>query len=126
MMNNFFNIEYIGKNNNLFKELNIEKSEYYKYLSTKPIINLDFKSLKSSNYDGIYGMFKEMIREKNNNAGVIIEFKITKEDMEIKAQEALSQIEKKEYFEELMKNDVKTIYKYAIIFKGKRCIVRED
>ena len=46
MLDNFFNIEYIDDNKDLFDGLNISKSEYYSYLSSKPVIKLDFKVLK--------------------------------------------------------------------------------
>ena len=46
MLDNFFNIEYKDTNKNLFDGLYISKSEYYSYLSSKPVIKLDFKVLK--------------------------------------------------------------------------------
>ena len=63
MLDNFFNIEYKDTNKNLFDNLKINKSEYYKELSTRPVIKLDFKSLKQDNYQKMYNSFKEMIRE---------------------------------------------------------------
>ena len=63
MMDNFFNIEYIETNKNLFEELKISQSDYYKELSTRPVIKLDFKYLKQDNFDIMYVAYKEMIRE---------------------------------------------------------------
>ena len=61
MLDNFFNIEYIDANKNLFDGLNISKSEYYRYLSSKPVIKLDFKELKKDTYEELYASFKELI-----------------------------------------------------------------
>ena len=62
MLDNFFNIEYEDTNNNLFEGLNISKSKYYDYLSSKPVIKLDFKALKQDSYEEMYQSFKVMIR----------------------------------------------------------------
>ena len=61
MLDNFFNIEYSGMNNKLFDGLKISKSKYYNELSTRPVILLDFKSLKNSNYDSMYSAYKTLI-----------------------------------------------------------------
>ena len=63
MIDNFFNIEYKDTNKNLFNGLYISKSDYYKELSTRPVIKLDFKTLKQDNYELMYNCFKELIRE---------------------------------------------------------------
>ena len=63
MLDNFFNIEYKDFNQNLFDDLKISKSEYYSYLSSMPVIKLDFKELKADNYDKMYNSFKELIRD---------------------------------------------------------------
>ena len=81
-------------------------------------------SIKSNRESGA-GRFDLMIKKNDNTLGMIIELKIAKDDdMEIVAEKALSQIEEKEYYEILVSDKVPTIYKYAIIFKGKKCIVR--
>ena len=77
-----------------------------------------------SNREAGVGRFDLMIESKNKKVGIIIELKITKDDMEASANEALNQIEKKEYYQVLVSDKVETIYKYAIVFKGKKCIVR--
>ena len=51
MLDNFFNIEFKDTNKNLFNNLKITKSEYYKEFSTKPVINVSFKNLDGSNYE---------------------------------------------------------------------------
>ena len=63
MIDNFFNIEYKDINSHLFDGLKISNSEYYNRLSSNPVIKLDFKFLKQSSFDVMYGAFKEMIRE---------------------------------------------------------------
>ena len=65
-----------------------------------------------------------MIESSDRKLGIIIELKITKDDMEKEAEIALNQIDTKEYFKELEIDKVETIYKYAFIFKAKSCIVR--
>ena len=67
MIDNFFNIEYKDTNAYLFKDLKISKSNYYEYLSSRPVIKLDFKSLKQDNYELMLSSFKEMIREIYSN-----------------------------------------------------------
>lgn len=63
MLDNFFNIEKKEDNKDLFKGLNIYKSEYYKYFGLYPVIKLNFKDLKQDNFEIMYNAFKEMIRE---------------------------------------------------------------
>ena len=73
MLDNFFNIEYKDTNKELFKDLKISKSKYYKELSTRPVIKLDFKALKQDNFNSMYISFKEMIRELYANRIYLIE-----------------------------------------------------
>ena len=63
MIDNFFNIEKKKENKELFKNLKISKSIYYKELSSSPVIRLNFKTLKAPNYEEFYHGFKENIRE---------------------------------------------------------------
>ena len=65
-----------------------------------------------------------MIKDKKFNKGIIIEFKVTKDDLEDTAIKGLKQIEEKEYYMDLINEGYSTIYKYVIVFKGKKCIVR--
>ena len=82
MLDNFFNIEYKDSNKNLFDGLNITKSEYYKELSSKPIIKLDFKVLKQDSYEEIYDEFKRMIKKLYNSKKYITD-SLDKEDLEL-------------------------------------------
>lgn len=73
MIDNFFNIEYKEENKDLFKDLKISKSNYYQELSTRPIIKLDFKSLKQDNFEIMYLAYKEMIRELYSNKRYLLD-----------------------------------------------------
>ena len=87
-----------------------------------PLIDKNF-ILKSNREAGV-GRYDLMIESSDRKIGVIIELKITKDDMEKEAEIALNQIDNKEYTQELILDKVETIYKYAFIFKGKNAIVR--
>ena len=77
-----------------------------------------------SNRESGMGRFDLMIEKIDRSIGIIIEFKITKDDMEESAKKALSQMKEKEYYQELVLDKVEHIHEYAIIFKGKKAIVR--
>ena len=86
---------------------------------------LNNKYIIKSNREAGKGRFDLMIESEDRKKGYIIEFKIVKEDnMEEVANIALEQMQEKEYYEELKLDKVKNIYSFAIIFKGKSCIVR--
>ena len=86
---------------------------------------LNNKYIIKSNREAGKGRFDLMIESEDRKNGYIIEFKIVKkEDMEEVANIALEQMQEKEYYEELVLDKVKNIYSFAIIFKGKSCIVR--
>ena len=83
------------------------------------------KYIIKSNREAGMGRFDLMIESEDRKNGYIIEFKIVKEDnMEEVANKAIEQMKEKEYYEELVLDKVKNIYSFAIIFKGKSCIVR--
>ena len=82
MLDNFFNIEKKESNKNLFKDLKIYKSDYYKYFGSYPVIKLNFKSLKQDNFEIMYGAFKEMIRELYEEKRYLMEI-MTNEEMQI-------------------------------------------
>lgn len=63
MLENFFNIEKKEDNKHLFNNLYIKNSKYYNNLNSYPVIKLDFKNLKQTNYKVMYGAYTEMIRE---------------------------------------------------------------
>ena len=82
------------------------------------------KFIVRSNRESGMGRYDIMIKDKQFNKGIIIEFKVTKDDLEQSAIKALNQIEDKEYYLDLINEGYKDIRKIAIVFKGKSCIVR--
>lgn len=79
-----------------------------------------------SNRESGYGRFDLAIFPKEaDKTGVIMEFKVaaSENEMEEKAQEALQQIEDREYVAEFQKRGVKEIWKYGIAFCGKKIAV---
>lgn len=73
---------------------------------------------------GRSGLFiKPVTRRK---AAFVIEFKIAKrfEELEQKAEEAIQQIEDRQYERELHDDGYQTVYKYGIAFFGKDCLIR--
>lgn len=80
-----------------------------------------------SNRESGYGRFDLAIFPKEvGRIGVIMEFKVaaSESEMEDKAQEALQQIEDREYVTEFQKCGVKEVWKYGIAFCGKKIVVR--
>ena len=77
-----------------------------------------------SNRESGIGRFDVMIKDKQNNIGMIIELKITDGDIEEEALKGLKQIEEKKYYQDLVSDGYKIIYKYSICFKEKECCVR--
>lgn len=79
-----------------------------------------------SNRESGFGRFDlALIPRDHANPGVIMEFKVadTPEDMEVRAQEALQQIEEKAYDAELKAAGVDMIWRYGIAFCGKQVCI---
>jgi len=74
MIDNFFNIEYKEINKDLFNGLKISNSKYYDYLSSIPVIKLDFRFLKQDDFDMAFNNFKELIREIYSNKKYLIDY----------------------------------------------------
>ena len=103
----------------------LDESGYHNYVMALFSLFLnDDKFIVRSNRESGMGRFDIMIKDKQYNKGIIIEFKVTKDDLEKSAVNALNQIEEKEYYLDLVNEGYKEIIKYAIVFKGKQCIVR--
>ena len=85
---------------------------------------LDSNYIVYSNRESGKRLFDLMIKDKKFNIGIIIELKITKDDLEPGALKGLKQIEEKEYYLDLVNEGYKDIRKIAICFKGKKCVVR--
>ena len=59
--------------------------------------------------------------------GIVIEIKYTeKEDLEKGCQEALAQIEEKDYARPLIEDEMETIFRYGIAGHKRNCMVRMD
>lgn len=58
--------------------------------------------------------------------GAILEFKVAKmvDDMKQKAEEALSQIDSKQYITSFQKRVIRSVWKYGIAFCGKNVIIK--
>ena len=103
----------------------LNESGYHNYVMALFTLFInDNNYLVYSNRESGMGRFDIMIKDKQFNKGIIIEFKVTKDDLEKSAINALNQIEEKEYYLDLVNEGYKEIIKYAIVFKGKQCIVR--
>ena len=106
-----------------FHDLN--EQGYHVYIMTLFTFFLNDKNfIIYSNRESGLGRFDIMIKDKKFNKGIIIEFKVTKDGLEDTAIKGLKQIEEKEYYMDLINEGYSTIYKYVIVFKGKKCIVR--
>ena len=80
-----------------------------------------------SNRESGYGRFDLAIFPKDKaNAGVLMEFKVAETEAHLgkKAEEALEQIEKRQYNTEFSKRGVKVVWKYGIAFCGKQICVK--
>ena len=103
----------------------INKNGYHMYVMG--LFNLftnDDNYIVYSNRESGLGRFDVMIKDKKGNIGIIMEFKVTKDDLENAALKGLKQIEEKEYYMDLVYEGYKEINKFVIVFKGKKCIVR--
>lgn len=79
----------------------------------------------NSNREAGLGRFDLMIKDKIFNIGIVIELKVTDGDMKEVAIKGLNQIEKKEYYLDLVREGYKDIRKIAICFKDKECVVKQ-
>ena len=79
-----------------------------------------------SNREAGSGRFDVLIEKPDRSMGCIFEFKVIEKarEMEIIAENARKQMKEKEYYKELELDQVTNIKEYAIVFSGKKCIVR--
>ena len=80
-----------------------------------------------SNRESGYGSFDMALLPKDTqHYGVILEFKRAAEEsqLEVKADEALRQIEELSYIAELEKRQIDKVWKYGIAFCGKRVCLK--
>ena len=116
--------------NKMFASLSyMDSQEYFYHAYTLGI----FKSLLDnsdyiikSNREAGSGRFDVMIRKTDNSVGYVIEFKLAsaEEEMETSAKDAINQMKDKEYYKELELEGVNNIKEIAMVFHGKKVIVR--
>ena len=87
----FFDVKNAEENRKLFKDLYIEKSEYFKEQGQYPVIFISLKDLKKNTWEDAFFELKALLRE------------VYEEHSYIK--EKLSDIEKEEYDKILMKTE---------------------
>ncbi len=78
-----------------------------------------------SNREAGLGRFDLILKSRNKNEGIILEFKVgnKKDELESKSKEALEQIESKQYEVELKNEGITNIIKYGIAFHSKDCAI---
>jgi hypothetical protein len=94
------------------------------------LVNLQNNYEIKSNRESGYGRYDVLVIPKNTSKkGIIIEFKkilaLKEETKDIALKKALTQIEEKNYAQELLDRGVKDILKLGIVFDGKRVWVKE-
>ncbi len=84
------------------------------------------KYIVKSNREAGKGRFDVLIESVDRTVGYIFEFKIAdnESEMENMASLAKNQMKEKEYYKELQLDKVSNIHEYALVFCGKKCIVR--
>ncbi|OOM73830.1 hypothetical protein CLOBL_45600 [Clostridium sp. BL-8] len=127
----------------IFKEFVIDNLSYFDVSGKEPervyhafvlgmLVSLSENYEVKSNKESGYGRYDVMIIPKDIlKLGIIIEFKkineLSKETIDMAAQEALKQIEKNKYEQELISKGIENTIKLSIVFKGKEIsIVQEN
>ncbi len=122
--------DFVVKSMSFFDTGGTEPEKVYHAFVLGLLLKLNDRYQIRSNRESGYGRYDVMLipRDLNNN-GIVMEFKTVdedeNEDLEKAAQEALKQIEEKQYRVELKDAGVKSIYELGISFKGKEVLVKE-
>lgn len=104
-----------------------KESFYHGFMLGISALFLDKQYIVESNKESGYGRFDIAIFPKDTRkAGVILEFKAADktESLEEKADEALRQIQDRQYEVEFAKRDIVSVWKYGIAFFGKQVCVK--
>ena len=98
---------------------------YHGYMLGLFVSFLNREYIVKSNREAGEGRFYIMIEKVDRNIGIVIEFKLAREneDLTEKAEKGKEQIKEKEYYKELELDRVEKILTYCIAFKGKNCKV---
>lgn len=98
---------------------------YHGYMLGLFVIFLNRQYIVKSNREAGEGRFDIMIESVDRKYGIIVEFKIAREneDIDLKAKSGKEQIYEKEYYKELELEKVQNIFTYGVAFQGKKCSV---
>lgn len=107
-----------------------KESFYHGFILGMTALFLGQNYIIESNRESGYGRFDLAIFPKDTTqSGVILEFKAadSAEHLQAKAEEALQQIESRQYITEFAKRGIQKVWKYGIAFYQKQvCVVRND
>ena len=104
-----------------------KESFYHGFMLGISALFLDKQYIIESNRESGYGRFDIAIFPRDTQkAGVILEFKAADkmDSLEEKADEALQQIQDKQYEAEFAKRDIASLWKYGVAFCGKQVYVK--
>ena len=104
-----------------------KESFYHGFMLGISALFLDKQYIVESNKESGYGRFDIAIFPKDTQkAGVILEFKAAErtESLEKQADEALRQIQDRQYEVEFAKREIASVWKYGIAFCGKQVCVK--
>ncbi len=98
---------------------------YHGYMLGLFVSFMNKEYIVKSNREAGEGRFDIMIEKIDRSVGIIVEFKVAKEneDIEKVAIEGKEQIKNKKYYEEIELDKVQKILTYCVAFKGKECKV---
>ncbi|WPC40088.1 AAA family ATPase [Clostridium sp. JS66] len=122
--------EFVINNLSYFDVSGKEPEKVYHAFVLGMLVSISNTHKVKSNKESGFGRYDVMIIPKDiSKPGIIIEFKkinvLSKETIEQGKVEALKQIDKMKYDEELINCGVKDIIKIAIVFKGKEVMISE-
>ncbi|MBV7275115.1 AAA family ATPase [Clostridium sp. PL3] len=122
--------EFVINNLSYFDVSGKEPEKVYHAFVLGMLVSISNTHEVKSNKESGFGRYDVMIIPKDiSKPGIIIEFKkinvLSKETLEQGKVEALKQIDKMKYDEELKNCNVKDIIKLAIVFKGKEVMISE-
>lgn len=123
--------EFVINNLSYFDVSGKEPEKVYHAFVLGMLVSISNTHKVKSNKESGFGRYDVMIIPKDiSKPGIIIEFKkinvLSKETIEQGKVEALKQIDKMKYDEELINCGVKDIIKIAIVFKGKEVMISES
>ncbi|MDX1916699.1 MAG: AAA family ATPase [Rickettsiaceae bacterium] len=131
-------------NTELFKrrlaEYLVESGSYFDFNTNTPesvfqafvlgfIVGLKDNYIINSNREAGYGRLDVVLIPKNKkNQGILLEFKTSKivEELATKAQEALTQIKNKEYFQLFKQHEIEKVLAIGLAFCGKNLELQEE